>query len=290
MEDNHVIHDHTTPKINSPAICRCLIREGKCIHMQRGRPMTSGRTGLTHHFSCLPLQIPPRTCEAWGWCGNPWTRWGVWGSAPPFPSSASSSPSSSSSTSTLKTATCWLVRLCYQSATILRPLPREVNVMVITLQVSGLLGNAESWDSLTTNRNVIEDRTQPFMALLHPTEGQNQQVYEPHQTTDTHQRRRLWPGHQTPQITVQSSSHGMQQNHTWNRGQVPQESLRGPWSRPLLVTKAVMDGWFVGDGGSQLSAWNLALIWQITVVVFLWFAKFELWSSKPVICKLFEFL
>lgn len=55
------------------------------------------------------VQISAILCRAWGWCGNPWTRWDVWGNAPLFPSSASSSPSSSSWTFTLKMATCWLV-------------------------------------------------------------------------------------------------------------------------------------------------------------------------------------
>lgn len=58
----------------------------------------------------LSLQVlAPTMCTEWGWCGNPWTKWGVWGNAPPSPSSASSSPSSFSWTCTWKTAMCWSV-------------------------------------------------------------------------------------------------------------------------------------------------------------------------------------
>ena len=58
-------------------------------------------------LSVRPVQVPPTVGPAWGWCGSPWTRWGVFGNAPPSPSSASSSPSSSSSTSISRTDTCW---------------------------------------------------------------------------------------------------------------------------------------------------------------------------------------
>lgn len=103
-----------TSEINSPTICWCLMKR-QIVDMQHLRLTTLKASWPKTSFRVLLVQIAARSvCTAWGWCGNPWTRWGVWGNAPLFPSSASSSLSSSSWTYTLKTAMCWLVFLNLQ--------------------------------------------------------------------------------------------------------------------------------------------------------------------------------
>lgn len=64
---------------------------------------------LMYLSTCVSLQIPVRVSPSWGWCGSPWTRWGVSVNAPPSPSWGSWSPVYSSSICTLRMGMCWWV-------------------------------------------------------------------------------------------------------------------------------------------------------------------------------------